>query len=288
MGFSSKWLNWISSCLSSAYASVLINGLPSKEFKVERGLRQGDPLSPFLFILAIEALNIVFLEAKDKNMYKGIDVGKDKVYMSHLQFTDDALFFGEWSLHNAKGSSRILACFHLSITGLKVNLNKSKLFGVGASNLDLNFITNTIGCQPSNLPCIYLGLPIGANMSRCANWTPIINRFHNRLSMWKAKTLSFGGRLTLIKSVLGSLGVYYFSSFKAPISIINKLETIRRRFFRGGNIEENKIAWIAWDKIMSPLIQGGLGVGTLWTFNQAMLCKWWWRYRVKMTQLGVN
>ncbi|GJS89124.1 putative RNA-directed DNA polymerase, eukaryota, reverse transcriptase zinc-binding domain protein, partial [Tanacetum coccineum] len=164
MGFSSKWLNWISSCLSSAYASVLINGLPSKEFKVERGLRQGDPLSPFLFILAIEALNIVFLEAKDKNMYKGIDVGKDKVYMSHLQFTDDALFFGEWSLHNAKVLSRILSCFQLA-SGLKVNLNKSKLFGVGASNLDLNFIANTIGCQPSNLPCIYLGLPIRANMS---------------------------------------------------------------------------------------------------------------------------
>lgn len=153
-------------------------------------------------------------------------MGKDKVYMSHLQFADDALFFGEWSLHNAKVLSRILSCFHLAF-GLKVNLNKSKLFGVGASNLELKFFANTIGCQPSNLPCIYLGLPIGANMSRCANWTPIINRFHNRLSIWKAKTLSFGGRLTLIKSILGSLGVYYFSSFKSPISIINKLETIR-------------------------------------------------------------
>ncbi|GKE32414.1 hypothetical protein Tco_1451736 [Tanacetum coccineum] len=80
MGFSSKWLNWIISCLNSAYALVLINGSPSKEFKVERGLRQ----------------------ARDKNMYKGIEVVKDKVYMSHLQFADDALFFGEWSLHNAK------------------------------------------------------------------------------------------------------------------------------------------------------------------------------------------
>ncbi|PWA73278.1 reverse transcriptase domain, Reverse transcriptase zinc-binding domain protein [Artemisia annua] len=157
----------------------------------------------------------------------------------------------------------------------------SNVLALPPTSLELNFIANTIGCQPSNLPCIYLGLPIGADMSRCANWTPIINRFHNRLSMWKAKNLSFGGRLTLIKSVLGSLGVYYFSSFKAPISVINKLETIRRRFFWGGNIEENKIAWIAWDKIMSPLDQGGLGVGSLRKCNQAMLCKWWWRYRVE-------
>ncbi|GJQ98326.1 putative RNA-directed DNA polymerase, eukaryota, reverse transcriptase zinc-binding domain protein [Tanacetum coccineum] len=108
MGFSSKWLNWIISCLNSAYALVLINGSPSKEFKVERGLRQ----------------------ARDKNMYKGIEVVKDKVYMSHLQFVDDALFFGEWSLHNAKVLSRILSCFHLE-SGIKVNLNKRGL-GVGS------------------------------------------------------------------------------------------------------------------------------------------------------------
>ncbi|GKD51186.1 hypothetical protein Tco_1280162 [Tanacetum coccineum] len=156
-------------------------------------------------------------------MYKGIEVGKDKVYMSHLQFADDALFFGEWSLHNAKVLSRMLSCFHLA-SGLKVNLNKSKLFGVGASSLDLNFIANTIGFQPASLHL--LGSP---------NWSQHV---------------------------------------KAPISIINKLETIRRRFLWGGNIEENKIAWIAWDKIMSPLIQGGLGVGSLRTCNQAMLCKW--------------
>ncbi|GJU73341.1 putative RNA-directed DNA polymerase, eukaryota, reverse transcriptase zinc-binding domain protein [Tanacetum coccineum] len=162
------------SCLNSSFASVLINRSPTKEFKVERDLRQGDPLSPFLFILAIEALNVVMLEAKNKNIFKGIEVGNDKVYISHLQFADDALIMGEWSLHNAKVLTRIFTCFYLA-SGLKVNYNKSKLFSIGVTNLELNSIANSIACQPSLLPCIYLGLPIGANMSRCESWSLIVD-----------------------------------------------------------------------------------------------------------------
>ncbi|GJU62549.1 reverse transcriptase domain-containing protein [Tanacetum coccineum] len=262
MGFSSKWRNWIKACLNSTYASVLINGSPSKEFKVERGLRQGDPLYPFLFILAVEALNVILIEAKNKNKFHGIEVGKDKTYISHLQFADDALIMGEWSLTNAKNLSRILTCFHLA-SGLKVNFNKSKLFGVGVTPLEVNSIALSIGCQPSQFPCIYLGLPIGANMSRCANWSPLIDRFLKRLSRWKSKTLSFGGRLTLIKSVLGGLGVYYLSTFKAPKKIIDKLESIRRNFFWGGSLVTKNISWIPWDKALSPLNQGGLGICSL-------------------------
>nr|GEU46060.1 putative RNA-directed DNA polymerase, eukaryota, reverse transcriptase zinc-binding domain protein [Tanacetum cinerariifolium] len=213
------------------YASVLINGSPTKEFKIEKGLRQGDPLSPFLFILAVEALNVVFLEARNKRIFLGTEVGIDKVPISHLQFTDDALIIGQWTLANAKNLSRILICFHLA-SGLKVNFNKSKLFGIGVSNYDLNFVASSIGCQPSHLPCIYLGLPIGANMSRLYNWSPLVERFQKRFCIWKSKSLSYGGRLTLLKSVLGNLTVYFFSTFKAPTTIIKKLESARRIFFR--------------------------------------------------------
>ncbi|GJW00578.1 hypothetical protein Tco_1555829, partial [Tanacetum coccineum] len=116
------------------------------------------------------------------------------------------------------------------------------------------------------------------NMSRCANWSPLIDRFLNRLSRWKSKTLSIGGRLTLIKSVLGGLGVYYFSTFKAPKKIIDKLESIRRNFFWGGSLDTKKISWIPWDKALSPLNQGGLGICSLKVSNQSMLIKWWWRF----------
>nr|GEX40303.1 hypothetical protein [Tanacetum cinerariifolium] len=193
----------IKACLNSAYASALINGFTSKEFKVERGLRQGDHLSPFLFILAVEALNVILVE--NKNKFHGIEVGKDKTYISHLQFADDTFIMGEWSLTNAKNLSGFLTCFHLA-SGLKVNFIKSKLFGVGVTLLEVNSIALSIDCQPSELTCIYLGLPAVENMSRCANWSPLIHRFVKRLSRWKSKTLSSGGHLTLIKFVLGGLG----------------------------------------------------------------------------------
>nr|GEZ85705.1 putative RNA-directed DNA polymerase, eukaryota, reverse transcriptase zinc-binding domain protein [Tanacetum cinerariifolium] len=101
IGFSSKWRTWIHSCLNLAFASVLVNRSPTKKFKIERGLRQGDPLSPFLFILVVEALNVDLLEATNNNVFHGIKVGTDKIHISHLLFTDDALIMGEWSRSNA-------------------------------------------------------------------------------------------------------------------------------------------------------------------------------------------
>ncbi|GJS24096.1 hypothetical protein Tco_0452728 [Tanacetum coccineum] len=106
--------------------------------------------------------------------------------------------------------------------------------------------------------------------------------------MWKAKPLSFGGRLTLIKAVLGSLGVYYFSIFKAPKCILTKLECIRRKFFWGGSLDSNKIPWIAWDKVIAPFDKGGLNIGSLKVSNQGMLAKWWWRFKTENVSLWHN
>ncbi|GKA70313.1 reverse transcriptase domain, reverse transcriptase zinc-binding domain protein [Tanacetum coccineum] len=165
MGFGIKWRNWIASCLSLASISVLINGYPSKEFKMERGLRHGDPLSPFLFLLVAEA----------------------------LQFADDALFFGIWSRLNVSNLIRILNCFEMS-SGLKVNLDKSRIFGVGIPSSEIESVATSLGCAFDHLPFIYLGLHVGKKMRKCDGWNIIIDRFRQRLSSWKARSLSIGGR----------------------------------------------------------------------------------------------
>ncbi|GKA86254.1 RNA-directed DNA polymerase, eukaryota, reverse transcriptase zinc-binding domain protein [Tanacetum coccineum] len=153
---------------------------------------------------------------------------------------------------------RILNVFYLA-SGLKINISKSNLYGVGVSSDDIESMAAGTGCSASNLPFSYLGLPIGSNMNRIANWNSLIERFKIRLSGWKANMLSSGGRLTLIKSVLGSLGIYYFSIFKVPEAVLKTLESLRASFFWGATGDTRKLAWIKWSNILASLDKGGLG-----------------------------
>nr|GFD04649.1 RNA-directed DNA polymerase, eukaryota, reverse transcriptase zinc-binding domain protein [Tanacetum cinerariifolium] len=95
MGFNEKWMNWISGYLSSTTSSILINGSPTREFNISRGLRQGDPLSPILFIIAMEGLHVAIEDDIAAGLYRGLKV--NTLILSHLFFADDTLFIGEWS-----------------------------------------------------------------------------------------------------------------------------------------------------------------------------------------------
>ncbi|GJZ03380.1 putative RNA-directed DNA polymerase, eukaryota, reverse transcriptase zinc-binding domain protein [Tanacetum coccineum] len=253
MGFGTKWKSWIASCLSSTSISILVNGSPSKEFKMERGLRQGDPLSPFLFLMVVEALQISILEACEKGLYKGVYLPNNGANLSLLQYADDALFFSDWSRLNAIHLIYILKCFELA-SGLKVNIAKSRLMGVGVSIREIDNLASSLGFAFDSIPFTYLGLPVRKKMS-----------------------LSIGGRLTLVKSVLGSLPIYYLSLFKAPSLVIDMLESLRRRFFWGFNDSQRGINWVKWDSILAGVKDGGLGVGSIFAKNLSFLCKWKWR-----------
>ncbi|XP_024986470.1 uncharacterized protein LOC112521707 [Cynara cardunculus var. scolymus] len=130
MRFGAKWRAWIKGCLSSASVAVLINGCPTREFPLRRGVRQGDPLAPLLFILAAETLNIIMSEASRKGIFSGIKLPNSGPELSILQFADDVLIMGEWSRSNATNLVRLLRCLQLS-SGLKVNMQKSNIMGVG-------------------------------------------------------------------------------------------------------------------------------------------------------------
>ncbi|GJS31236.1 putative RNA-directed DNA polymerase, eukaryota, reverse transcriptase zinc-binding domain protein [Tanacetum coccineum] len=240
MGFRQDLNNVVAGLISSR-ASILVNGSPTSEFSLKRGLRQGDPLSPFLFIIVMEGLNIMLKDGLAANLFHGIKIGSSSLHLSHLFYADDVIIFSEWNQSDMDNIIRILDVFFLA-SRLKININKSNLYGVGVSSAEVANMAEGTGCSSSSLPFSYLGLPIGSNMGRITNWTTLIDRFKARLSGWKANMLSSGGRLTLIKSVLGSLSIYYFSIFKAPEAVIKQLESLRASFFWGASGDKKNLA----------------------------------------------
>ena len=165
MGFGSRWLKWIKSSLESASISILVNGSPTEELRMSRGVRQGDPIAPFLFLLAAEGLNQACKLAVQNKLVKGVDVGNDKVHIFHLQYADDMVIFGSWDRGNLSNILQLLKCFYFA-SGLNVNLKKSSVFGLGTSRSEIERLVTDMGCQVGTLPLQYLRLPIGVNMSR--------------------------------------------------------------------------------------------------------------------------
>ncbi|XP_071718177.1 uncharacterized mitochondrial protein AtMg01250-like [Rutidosis leptorrhynchoides] len=180
MGFGAKWRNWILSCLKSTSISILVNGSPTNEFKLGRGVRQSNPLSPFLFILVAEGLNILTKAEVRSGLFSGVEVGNDRVPISILQYANDTIFFGSWNESSILNLTKLLKCVELT-SGLKVNYHKSNIFGVGVNKLKVDAMANKNGCKVGSFPFIYLGLSIGAKMNKMASWE-VVAKFDKRLS----------------------------------------------------------------------------------------------------------
>src|ERR1044072_7576368 len=170
----------------------------------------------------------------------------------------------------------LLRCFEL-VAGLKVNFSKTKLAGKCVEGNLINSLASLLHCSLMEIPFTYLGLPVGGNPRRLLFWKPVIDRLSSKLTKWKQKALTFGGRLCLINSVLSSIPLYFLSFFKMPAGVIAKCNTIMRKFLWGGPDCENKIAWVSWRKLCKPKNEGGLGIKDMKLFNLALLGKWRWR-----------
>ncbi|KAJ0488248.1 putative reverse transcriptase zinc-binding domain-containing protein [Helianthus annuus] len=146
-------------------------------------------------------------------------------------------------------------------------------------------MASTVGCLASSFPFKYLGLMVGANMNRINNWKSVYDVFDARLAKWKARLLSIGGRITLIKAVLESIPNYYFSLYKVPVQVVKDLEAKIRNFLWGGEDSVKKLHWVAWDRVSLPKKYGGLGLSKLKNTNIALLSKWGWRFLVDKNRL---
>ncbi|GLT52596.1 hypothetical protein SLA2020_259280 [Shorea laevis] len=184
MGFGTKWRKWMWECLSTVRIFILINRSSTTEFPVSNGLRQGDPLSPFLFFLVAEGLSGLVKKAESKGLLKGVEIGRRGMVLSLLQFADDTVFMGKADVENLWVVKAILNWFEL-ISGLKINFCKSYLYGFNVLEGWLKGAADIMRCGVGKVPFNYLGLPVRGNSRRRQFWTSVLNRFRHKLTTWK-------------------------------------------------------------------------------------------------------
>ncbi|KAG6488356.1 hypothetical protein ZIOFF_049599 [Zingiber officinale] len=275
-GFSESVIAFIRRCVTSSWFSILVNGQLSSFFRSQRGLRQGDPISPFLFILAAELLSrgIESLFAAYPGM--AYATGCD-MRVSHLTYADDVVLFLNGSLDCVRRGKGFLDSYEAQ-SGQAINAEKSFFFPSRCISVRRRQqIAAVTGFDLGERPMLYLGVPIISGNKRTVHFAPLLAKIQRKFQGWNFSRLSHGGRLMLIQSVLSSLPVYL-------LQVLKKLEGVFASFFWSSVGHDRKVHWVAWRDICRPKQEGGLGIRRLSEVGAALSMKLWFRFREQSTQ----
>ncbi|KAL5582460.1 hypothetical protein UlMin_014902 [Ulmus minor] len=229
-GFDSRWVRWVSTCISSVTMKLLINGSHFGDIKPKKGLKQGDPLSPYLFILCTEILSRLFISKVENGVINGLKLTRGGPPLHHLMFAGDIFVFGKACVTEAMTIKDTLDSF-CSWSGISFNNSKSSIFfSANTRGVVANQLTSLLGFERILVDSSYLGLPIfRANKKNDFNF--LVDCLDSKLTGWKLRLLSKVSRLTLIKFVALSLPIYAMHTAKIPKAICAKLDARIQRFW---------------------------------------------------------
>jgi hypothetical protein len=231
LGFPTRWRDWIATLLFTSSSRILLNGVPSAPIKHGRGLRQGDPLSPLLFVLVIDPLQKLF------------DLATDLGYLSKLRgravtmrvsmYADDTAIFIRPTRQDIATLVDILKKF-CDASGLKTNFQKSTVVPIRCEGVDLDGILQDLPAARSHFPIKYLGLPLSNTQLRRMDFQPLVDKAVAKLTNWNGRHINHAGRLTLVKAVLTSQAVYCLTSLRAPKATLREIDGKRKQFLWAG------------------------------------------------------
>ncbi|KAH0646562.1 hypothetical protein KY284_034446 [Solanum tuberosum] len=264
MGFEEIFIDMIWRIMANNWYSIILNGRRYGFFHSTRGLKQGDPLSPALFILGAEVLARSLNRLHQHPLYHGFYMEMSGPQINHLSFADDIIIFTSGRKDSLKLIMQTLTTYE-KISGQLINKDKSHfLLHPNAFRTTCNRIKRYTGFHQKEAPITYLGCPLFIGRPRLIYFSELISKIMNRINGWQSKMLSYGGKATLIKHIQG----------------------IMADFLWGRRDDKKKYHWSSWKNLSFPYEEGGIGVRQMKDVCQSFQFKHWWIFRTKRTLWG--
>jgi hypothetical protein len=232
LGFGIKWRNLFSNILFTSSTQVMLNGVPGNIIMHRKGLRQGDPLSPMLFVLVMDVLRSLFKLAENRGLLHDLDDANVRCRLSI--YADDVVLFVRPLEEDLKCVRLILDCFGAA-SGLESNMHKSCVIPIGCDGSAMQEGCRTLRCAPAAFPCTYLGLPVSDKKPRRSDLMIWADKIADRLPNWKAHIFNLAGRTALVRFVLSAIPVDLLIAIIFPIGWLNLSTKLEEGLFgRGG------------------------------------------------------
>ena len=274
LGFSRRWTNWISMLLSTASTKIILNGQPGRRICHARGLRQGDPLSPLLFVLVMEPLNALFRLAVNKQVLGPL--GNSNIPERIFLYADDVILFSSIAEQDLVAVGTILSMF-AAASGLHTNPDKCAITPI---RCNLNETATLMRFLPGALkpfPIQYLGIPLSIHKPKKSDLQHLVDKVVVGLPTWKAGLLTKAGRTVLVKSKMSAVPVYTAIAISISPWVLKCVDKRRRAFlWKGTESVSGGHCALAWPKVCRPLDLGGLGIPDLRLQGHALCMRWLW------------